>query len=109
MARTVTVNLHEVKQQSSEDVVGFYVHIISIIDELQLLLFVATRRPAAAVMPPQITALAGFNELPVAIRGTIHTTFDLRITTALNHVAIQLFVAGLKPSIQDEMMKNMPV
>jgi hypothetical protein len=37
------------------------------------------------------------------------TIFDLGITTALNHVAIQLFVAGLKPSIRDEMMKNMPV
>ena len=36
-------------------------------------------------------------------------TFDLGITTALNHVAIQLFVAGLKPAIRDNMMKAMPI
>jgi hypothetical protein len=60
-------------------------------------------------MPPQIAALVGFIDPPLAIRGIIPTIFDLGIITALDHVAIQLFVAGLKPSIGDEMMKNMPV
>jgi hypothetical protein len=40
---------------------------------------------------------------------TWHHSRDLGITTALNHVVIQLFVAVLKPAICDEMMKNMPV
>ncbi len=35
--------------------------------------------------------------------------FDFEFTTALNHTAIQLFEAGLKPAIQDEMMKGRPV
>ncbi len=58
-SRTATVNPHEVKQQSSENLVGFYACVISIIDELELLLPVAARCLAAAVMPPQIIALAG--------------------------------------------------
>ncbi len=40
-ARTATVNLHKVRQQSTEDVVGFYAHVISIKDELQLLVSAA--------------------------------------------------------------------
>ena len=108
-ARTATVNLHEVKQQTSEDVVGFYARVISIVDELELLLPAAARRPAAAQMPPQIANLAGFPALHDDIRNIVPTTFDLGITTALNHVAIQLFVAGLKPAIRDDMMKAMPI
>ena len=108
-ARTATVNLHEVKQQSNEDVVGFYARVIAVIDELELLLPQAVRRPNNAVMHPEIVALAGYNALHADIRGIIPTMVDLGITAAFNHVAIQLFVAGLKPAIRDEMMKNMPV
>jgi hypothetical protein len=97
--RTATVKLHEVKQQSSEGVVEFYACVISIIDKLELLLPAAARHPAAVTMPQQIVTLAGYNKLHVAIRGTVLTIFDLGITTALNHVANQLFVAGLKPAI----------
>jgi hypothetical protein len=35
--------------------------------------------------------------------------FDFGITMALDDVAIQVFVAGLKPAIQGDMMKGMPV
>jgi hypothetical protein len=50
-ARTATETLHEVKQQPTEDVVGFYARVISIVDELELLLPAAARAPAAAVVP----------------------------------------------------------
>jgi hypothetical protein len=60
-------------------------------------------------MPTPIVGLAGYAALPVVVRGFILTMFDLGITTALNHVAIQLFVAVLKPTIGDEMMKVMSV
>ncbi len=108
-ARTATVNLHEVKQQPAEDVVGFYSRVINIIDELEILLPAAARRPIAVAMPAAIAALAGFEALADPVKQIVPTIFDLGVTTALNHVAIQLFVAGLKPAIRDEMMKNMPV
>jgi hypothetical protein len=41
--------------------------------------------------------------------GVIHTVVDLSITTALNHIATQLFVAGLRPAIWVEMIKGLPV
>jgi hypothetical protein len=56
-----------------------------------------------------LITLGGYDALPIAVRGTIPTIFDLRITMTLNHVAIQLFVAGLKPTIHHEMMKGMLV
>jgi hypothetical protein len=98
--------LHEVKQQPADDEVGFYARVISIFDELELLLPAAARRPVAVAMPAPIAELAGFGALAEPIRHIIPTIFDLGITTALNHVAIQLFVAGLKPSIKDEKHAN---
>jgi hypothetical protein len=74
-AHTATVNLHEVKQQSTEDDVEFYAHVISIIDKLELLLPSATRHPAAAAMPAQIIVLEGYDALPAAVQGTIPTIF----------------------------------
>jgi hypothetical protein len=59
-------------------------------------------------MPAQIVAVEGYAALHADICGVITKLFDLGITTALNHVAIQLFVAGFKPA-RDEMMKAMPV
>jgi hypothetical protein len=76
---------------------------------MELLLPEAARRPAAAAMHAQILALVGYDAFLVAVQGTIPTFFDLGITTALNHVAIQLFAAGLKTASHDEMMKRMPV
>jgi hypothetical protein len=62
-AHTATIDLHEVKQQFTDDVVGFYAHIINIIDKLELLLLAVARRPADAVMSPQIIALVGYDTL----------------------------------------------
>jgi hypothetical protein len=81
------------------EVIGFYACVISIIDVQEILPPAAAIHPATVAMPQQIVALVGYKELPVAIRGTVLTIFDLGITTALNHVAIQLFVTGLKPAI----------
>jgi hypothetical protein len=61
--------LHEVKQNSTKDV-GFYARVISIIDELELLLPTAARHLAVAVMFAKIIKLASYNALPVAVRGT---------------------------------------
>ncbi len=56
------------------------------------------RCSAVAEMPAQIAALHA------DISGIIPTIVDLGISTALNHVAIQLFVPGLKPTFRDKMV-----
>jgi hypothetical protein len=61
------------------------------------------------LLPAQFAGLAGFGALHVDIHVVSLTWVHLGITAALNHRAIQLFVAGLKPAIQDEMMKGMGV
>jgi hypothetical protein len=50
-------------------------------------------------MPAEIAALERFAALPANIHGIIPTMVDLGITTAPNHVDVQLFVVGLKPAI----------
>ena len=54
-------------------------------------------------------ALAGYAALANNIKEDgIAALCNLGITTAMNHIGFQLFVAGLWSSIQDELMKNMP-
>ena len=108
-ARTATISLNEIKQQNNEDVVGFYARVIEVVNEIENLIPAAARRPAAVTYPPEIMALAGFNALHANVRiGPPQAIFDLGMKTAMNHVGIQLFVAGLKPQIRDELMKDMP-
>ncbi len=83
-------------QLSTKDV-GFYIPVISIIDELEFLLPVVTKHPAAVVLLTKLVVLVGYAALPANVREIIPAQFDLGITIALNHVAIQLFVAVLKP------------
>jgi hypothetical protein len=77
-------------------------------NELELLP-AAARHLIKAVMPAAIANLEGFATLHADVWGFIPTIVDVGITASVNHVAIQLFVDGLKPAIQDEMRKDMPV
>ena len=107
--RTATVSLNDIKQQPTEDVVGYYARVIEVINEIEGLIPVAARNPAAAAYHNDIVALAGFAALDVAIRvGPPQAIFTLGMKTAMNHVGIQIFVAGLKPHLRDEIMKDMP-
>jgi hypothetical protein len=83
-------------QLSTKDV-GFSIPVISIIDELEFLLPVVTKHPAAVVLLTKLVVLVGYAALPANVREIIPAQFDLGITIALSHVAIQLFVAVLKP------------
>ena len=108
-ARTATISLHEVKQQQNEDVVGFYARVIEVVNEIENLIPAAARRPAAVAYPAEIIALQGFNALAANLRNEPpQALFNLGMKTAMNHVGIQLFVAGLRPQIRDDLMKDMP-
>ena len=109
-ARSATVKLHEVKQGTNERIVAYYARVLKIVTNLETLLPQAQRRPAGELaFPAEIVALAGFNALAAGIRNdTIPDTIDKGITIAMNHVGMQLFVAGMKPIYRDKMMENMP-
>lgn len=107
-ARTATVNLHDVKQNSQESIVQFYSRVIKAVNDLEALL-PAAQRANAATYPAAVIALAGYNAIPAADRRAgVQHLLDTGITTAMNHIGLQLFVAGLRSSIRDELMKNMP-
>jgi hypothetical protein len=69
------------------------------------ILVAASRCQAAVVMHAQIVTLERYDALHAHICGVTPTMVDLGITTAFNHVAIQQFVASLKPALWDKMMK----
>ena len=108
-ARTATVNLHDIKQTAQESIVAFYSRVIKAVNDLENLLPAAQRVPAAAAYPAEVVALAGYAALAANVRADgIATLINIGITTAMNHIGLQLFVAGLRSSIRDELMKNMP-
>ena len=109
-ARTATVNLHDIKQTAQESIVAFYSRVIKAVNDLENLLPAAQRTPAAAAYPAEVVALAGYAALAANVRADgIANLINTGITTAMNHIGLQLFVAGLRSSIRDELMKNMPV
>ena len=108
-ARTATVCLHDIKQTAQETIVAFYSRVIKAVNDLENLLPAAQRVPAGAAYPAEVVALAGYAGLAADVRNNgIAALINSGITTAMNHIGLQLFVAGLRSSIRDELMKNMP-
>ena len=108
-ARTATVCLHDIKQTAQESIVAFYSRVIKAVNDLENLLPAAQRVPAGAAYPAEVVALAGYAGLAANVRNNgIAALINSGITTAMNHIGLQLFVAGLRSSIRDELMKNMP-
>ena len=108
-ARTATVCLHDIKQTAQETIVAFYSRVIKAVNDLENLLPAAQRVPAGAAYPAEVVALAGYAGLAANVRNNgIAALINSGITTAMNHIGLQLFVAGLRSSIRDELMKNMP-
>ena len=108
-ARTATVSLHDIKQTAQESIVAFYSRVIKAVNDLENLLPAAQRVPAGAAYPAEVVALAGYAGLAANVRNDgIAALINSGITTAMNHIGLQLFVAGLRSSIRDELMKNMP-
>ena len=108
-ARTACVTMADIKQGVVEKTVNYYARVIKIIDQINTLLPQAARRPADQVMPGVITALQGYDALAQNVRDTTVTGFiDYGLKAMADHVGIQLFVAGLRPKLRDELMKQMP-
>ena len=88
---------------------AFYSRVIKAVNDLENLLPAAQRVPAAAAYPAEVVGLAGYAALAADVKTNgIAALINTGITTAMNHIGLQLFVAGLRSSIRDELMKNMP-
>ena len=108
-ARTAMINVHDLKQASHETVVNFRTRVIRAIDDIEALLPPEGRAPRQDRYGPEIRALAGFNALAVNVKEETARRYMVDgATIMLNHVALQIFVAGLRQAIREEMMKAMP-
>ena len=109
-ARSCVVTLHDVKQTATDTVVAFYAKVVKIVDDIENILPAAARAPAGLAYINAVSGLQGFDAIPAADRTAgLQANLDLGVAAILNHLAIQIFVAGLRPSIRDKMMENMPV
>ena len=108
-ARSAVVTLHDVKQGATELVVAFHSRVLKVLNDLEAILPPASRTPATRVYPAAILAVPQFVALADNVKDAhLATMVNLGVTIAVNHIGIQMFVAGLKSSIRDKMMENMP-
>lgn len=107
-ARTAIVNL-DVKQQQQETVLDYYSRIVKAVDDLEALLPAARRVPGVNLFHADILALEGWGAAPEASKNaTAGAYMRTGATSAFNHVALQLFIANLRPNLREELMKNIP-
>ena len=108
-ARSAVITLHDIKQGATELVVAFHSRIIKVLNDLEAIIPAASRTPAEMVYAPEILAVNQFVALADNVKDTqLVTMVNLGVTAAMNHIGIQLFVAGLKHQIRDKMMEQMP-
>ena len=76
---------------------------------MEALLPAAARTPDANDYTPEIRARANFVALPADEKEQSAYNYQRRgITNCMNHVGLQIFVANMKPSIRNDLLKNMP-
>ena len=108
-ARTAMINIHDLKQASQETVVDFRTRVIRAIDDIEALLPPEGRIPRQDRYGQEINGIAAFAALNAAVKeGAARRYMVDGATLMLNHVALQIFVAGLRQAIREELMKAMP-
>jgi hypothetical protein len=107
--RTATVNLSDLKQGQNEPVTAFYPRVVKAVDDLEALIpGLAFPLPDPA-WPQAFTDIGAFAALPQATRDAAAATLVRHgATSAFNHMALNLFISNLKPSLRDELLKSLP-
>jgi hypothetical protein len=106
--RTAIINLADLHQGQNETVVSFYPCVVKAVDNLEAL-------PGAAFPLPdppflvEFTNVPGFAALTVPVRAaTAQALVTFGAASAFNHIAFNLFVSNLRPSLRDELLKTPP-
>ena len=106
--RTATVNLADLHQGQSETVVAFYPRVIKAVDDLEALARGNFTLPDP-VWPAEFLAVANFMAIGVDIRANAaQALVSHGATAAFNHMALNLFISNLRPSLRDELLKTTP-
>jgi hypothetical protein len=106
--RTATVNLADLHQGQTEQVVSFYPRVIKAVDDLEALAGDAFPLPDPP-FPLEFTNVPGFAALAVPVRAAAaQSLVTFGAVSAFNHIALNLFVSNLRPSLRDELLKTPP-
>jgi hypothetical protein len=106
--RTATVNLADLHQGQTEQVVSFYPRVIKAVDDLEALAGAAFPLPDPP-FPVEFTNVPGFAALAVPVRAAAaQSLVTFGAVSAFNHIALNLFVSNLRPSLRDELLKSPP-
>ena len=106
--RTATVNLADLHQGQTEPVVSFYPRVVKAVDDLEALAGLAFPLPDPP-FPIALTGVAAFMAIPNADRAAAaQALVTYGATAAFNHIALNLFVSNLRPSLRDELLKKSP-
>ena len=107
--RTATVNLSDLKQGQNEPVTAFYPRVIKAVDNLEALIPGLAFPLPNPVWPQAFLDVGGFAALPVAARAAAASALVRHgATSAFNHMALNLFISNLRPSLRDELLKALP-
>ena len=107
-ARTC-VNIYDIKQEANDTVTHFHTKVCKALDDMEALLPNAARVPNPLDYPAALRARAEFTALPAAEKEEAAFNYQRRgITNCMNHVGLQIFVANMKPSLRNDLLKNMP-
>ena len=107
-ARTAALNLSDIRQGSSESAARYISRVIKLISDVKDLAPANLPAPAAPY-PDEIRALAGWDGVADAIKTRcIQALLQAGAQDAYNRVGMQLFIAGLKPTLRVELMKSNP-
>jgi hypothetical protein len=102
------VNLADLHQGQTEQVVSFYPRVIKAVDDLEALAGAAFPLPDPP-FPVEFTNVAGFAALAVPVRAAAaQSLVTFGAVSAFNHIALNLFVSNLRPSLRDELLKSPP-
>lgn len=102
------VNLSDLKQGSSESITDFGARVAHIVNDLEILIPAATRVPTGVTWDDAITSLIGWARVAAAVKTKqVQDEADKVILNTYNHLGVQLFISNLKPTIRDEVMKNL--
>jgi hypothetical protein len=106
--RTATVNLADLHQGQTEQVVSFYPRVIKAVDDLEALAGAAFPLPDPP-FPVEFTNVPGFAALAVPVRAAAaQSLVTFGAASAFNHIALNLFISNLRPSLRDELLKTPP-
>jgi hypothetical protein len=94
----------DVNQQSAETVLDNYSRVVKSVDNLEALLPVVRRLMGANFF---ILTLDGWGAVPDASKNDTAAAYKGNgVTSAFNHLALQLFIANLRPNLREELLKN---